>query len=156
MNSRNRIIKVLQGEVPDRVPFSPNIWQWFNHHKFHGTLPSELSGCETLADAHLAMGEDCFSRNLATDHRTKWYGGFTKARYEGVEVETVEDGCNIEINYHTSAGDLRERFMFEENSTTLIQRGFVFSMSCNTAINTSYDVIRWFGDATRELSKELF
>ena len=35
-------------------------------------------------------------------------------------------------------------------------RQFVFSMSCNTSIKTSYDVIRWFRDVTRELSIELF
>ncbi len=125
MTGRERIEALLSGHEPDRIIYSPNIWQWFNHHKTHDTLPKVLQGCETLLDAHLRMGEDCFSRNLATNHTDAWYGGFTTVRFEGVKVETVRDGFLKKVIYHTRAGVLTEEFVFEYSSTTLVQTKFL-------------------------------
>ncbi len=64
MNSKERVQAVLEGGVPDRVPFAPNIGQWFSYHKHSGTLPPELEGCEDELDAMLRMETDIFSRRL--------------------------------------------------------------------------------------------
>ncbi len=49
MNSKERVLTVLKGGVPDRVPFAPNIGQWFSCH-FLGDLTGHGKGYYDLAD----------------------------------------------------------------------------------------------------------
>lgn len=127
MTGRQRIKLLLNGNEPDRVIYSPNIWQWFYHHKSNHTLPKQLRECQTLLDAHIVLGEDCFSRNLASDQLTQWYGGFTNTRYEGIEVESINDGLATKIIYHTNKGDLQEDFFYDKKESTLTQTKFVLN-----------------------------
>ncbi len=60
--------------MPDRVPFAPNIWQWFEYQRRHGLLPEELKECESHLDVMRVLGVDVFARNLVTDIRTRWFG----------------------------------------------------------------------------------
>ena len=62
MTRRERVEAVLSGEIPDCVPFAPNIGQWFGYHKAHDSLPDELSACRDVVDAMIAMDCDIFSR----------------------------------------------------------------------------------------------
>ena len=73
MTSRERLLAVLQGQIPDRIPFAPNIWQWFEYHKLHDQLPVELRQCRHQLDAMKVLGVDIFSRNLITDIRRNWF-----------------------------------------------------------------------------------
>lgn len=153
MTPRQRIETLLAGGEPDSIIYSPNIWQWFNHHKAHGTLPSQLEHCESLLDAHLVMGEDCFSRNLAADNVEEWYGGFTKPRFDNtVSCLIIRDGHKKSLEYATHAGTLTEEFFFEHQSSTLIQRKFLLEgMSPNleafkylvAARHFDFDKNRW-------------
>ena len=85
MNSKERVLAVLAGVVPDRVPFAPNIGQWFSHHKYSGTLPPELEGCNDELDAMLRMGTDIFSPRL---------GPFFVQTVAGVEVHRYYEPMN--------------------------------------------------------------
>ena len=126
MTGRERIIKLLNGESPDRIIYSPNIWQWFYHHKNHNTLPEQLKHCTDLLEAHLALGEDCFSRNLASDQREQWYGGFTDFKYDPTINLTLErNGPYKKMLYNTPAGTLEEEFLYEQKSSTLIQTKYI-------------------------------
>ncbi|MBN8215671.1 MAG: hypothetical protein J0L75_03475 [Spirochaetes bacterium] len=60
---RENLLRVLRGEEPAWVPFSPNFKQWFDHHERLQTLPKELAGADYLG-AMKALGCDVFSRNL--------------------------------------------------------------------------------------------
>ena len=44
MTGTERILATLAGERPDRVPFAPNIWQWFYVNRAAGRLSAELAG----------------------------------------------------------------------------------------------------------------
>jgi hypothetical protein len=125
MTGRQRIEAILKAEAPDRVIYSPNIWQWFYHHKNHGTLPDALIDCQSLVDAHIVLGADCFSRNLATDQRSKWYGGFSSVYYEGIEVEYIDEFPHSRVIYHTRLGDLTESFYYQQEESTLVQKKFL-------------------------------
>ncbi len=46
MNGRERILAALHGDLPDRVPFAPNIYQWFYIKQRQGTLPEEVANFE--------------------------------------------------------------------------------------------------------------
>ncbi len=65
MTPRANLLRTLRGEEPAWVPFAPNIWQWFDHHRAHGILPPELAGCRDHIDALIAIGADVFTRNHA-------------------------------------------------------------------------------------------
>lgn len=109
MTSRDRLLKILRGESPDRVPFSPNIGQWFDCHKARGMLPPELADCKDETDAMLAMGCDIFSRRV---------GGAVRAKREGVETRSrKEDGWNV-TEIVTPHGTLRGTSRWQAESHT--------------------------------------
>ncbi len=39
MTSKERILKLIDGEAPDQIIYAPNYWQWFEHHRNHQILP---------------------------------------------------------------------------------------------------------------------
>jgi len=120
------LLRVLRGEVPDRVPFSPNIWQWYEYQKLHGLLPEELSSCKSQMDIQKLLGVDIFSRNLITNIRTDWYGGHVRVLYDQVEVDDLQEGDIRTITYHTPQGRIREAFQFQEEGCTLVQHEYLF------------------------------
>jgi len=127
MNSRQRVLAVLEGKIPDRAVFAPNIWQWFEYQKLHGLLPPELQDCKTQLEVMKHLGVDIFSRNLLTDIRTEWIGGHVQTSYSAVEVEeTAEEGNRRKIVYHTPHGDLSEVFLFDTEGCTLVQDEYLF------------------------------
>jgi hypothetical protein len=125
MTSRERIIRLLSGETPDRVVFAPNIWQWFEYHKRHG-LPRELEGCETQLDVFRILGVDIFSRNLITDISERLFGGHVREEWPSLEVERTVEGDLTRRVYHTSCGDLSEVLWFDRDGTTLVQKEHLF------------------------------
>jgi hypothetical protein len=62
MTGKERILAALAGEKPDRVPFVPNVWQWFDVNDFDGTLPVELQGAQNAVEALKRMGAEVFSK----------------------------------------------------------------------------------------------
>ena len=51
MTGRERILATLAGERPDRVPFVPNVWQWFHVNRERQTLPEALRNAASPLDA---------------------------------------------------------------------------------------------------------
>jgi hypothetical protein len=62
MKGKERILAALAGEKPDRVPFVPNIWQWFTVNEYNDTLPEAARGAHNPVDVLRAMGADIFSK----------------------------------------------------------------------------------------------
>jgi len=160
MNSRQRVLSVLEGKVPDRAVFAPNIWQWYEYQKLHGLLPAELESCRSQLDVMKHLGVDIFSRNLLTDVRTEWIGGHVQTMYSGVEVEeTVEQHGRRRITYHTPHGDLSEVFLFDKQGCTLIQDEYLFK-DFDTEYEAWKDLFasreyRFDEDSFRNLEKEV-
>jgi hypothetical protein len=61
MTGKERILAALSGERPDRVPFVPNIFQWFYVNKYRGTLPEHLGWAQDPIDVLHDMGADIYS-----------------------------------------------------------------------------------------------
>ncbi len=72
MNGKERILTTLKGELADRVPFVPNIWQWFYVNEFKNTLPASLQTYDHPVRVLRAMGADIFSK-FEGDVRTVSY-----------------------------------------------------------------------------------
>lgn len=57
-----RLLAVLAGEDCARVPFVPNIWQWFHVNRQRGTLPDVLHACRGPVDALRVLGAEVMSK----------------------------------------------------------------------------------------------
>lgn len=62
MTGKDRILATLAGERADRVPFVPNIWQWYYVNEFGGALPQAISHCRHPVEALRVLGADIFSK----------------------------------------------------------------------------------------------
>jgi hypothetical protein len=82
-----------------------------------------------LVDLHRTLGADCFSRNLATDQLSAWYGGFTEMAYQGIQVEYIDKSPTTRILYHTAAGDIEEEFFYHRDDSTLVQTKFLLDIA---------------------------
>jgi len=109
MTGKRRILAALAGEKSDRVPFVPNIWQWFYVNQARGTLPPRLKACSDPVDVLRLIGADVLSKfdglalaeNLHDCRRTVRFSGerlpgqpvwssFGKFDQGNVREETIE------------------------------------------------------------------
>jgi hypothetical protein len=125
---RNPVLRVLKRQVPRRVVYAPNYWQWFAHQLNHGLLPPEIAHCRTQLDLIRHLGLDVFSRNLYCDQQHRWFGGLAEEVWDG--VETSEQVCLegrdrlITRIHHTRRGRLTERQRYIFADSTLVQEVF--------------------------------
>jgi len=123
------IADVLAHRRPPRLAYAPNYWQWFAHHRNHGTLPPELAGCRSQLDLIRHLGLDVFSRNIYCDEQRGWWGGLAEPVYQDMEATTHErhDGRDlvIEKTCRTRAGTLTERLRYVWAESTLVQEKFL-------------------------------
>lgn len=127
-NGGQAVQAVLDRRCPDRIVYAPNYWQWLSHHRLHGTLPEDISHCETQLQLLEHLGVDVFSRNVYCDQRRCWFGGLSEIEWDGVEVEQTEEALGndlvIDRIYRTPAGDLSERQRYVHDQSTLVQEKF--------------------------------
>lgn len=120
---------ILGRRRPPRMPYGPNYWQWFTHHRNHGILPPELAGCASQLEMMQRLGLDVFSRNVYCDPQACWFGGLATAVYDGVEFEekSLVSGRDLvtERRWHTHRGDLTERVRYVLAGSTLVQEKFL-------------------------------
>jgi hypothetical protein len=59
---RQRVLAVIEGRQPDRLPFVERLVIWWRSHRHNDTLPEEFEGL-TISEAHsrLGMGEEVFA-----------------------------------------------------------------------------------------------
>ena len=120
---------ILKREYPSKIVYAPNYWQWFHHHKTHGTLPDELRNCETQLDLINYLGLDVFSRNIYSDMEAHWFGGLCDEVFDGVEKHEhikMEGQNKITTKRYISNGvNLTETFKYVFNESTLVQDDFL-------------------------------
>ncbi len=62
MNGKQRLVAALAGKKSDRVPFAPNIWQWYQANDYNGTLPVEAAEAGSPVAVLRNLGVDIFSK----------------------------------------------------------------------------------------------
>ena len=62
MTGKERILATFRGEPADRVPFAPNLYQWFYYHLVNNTLPPELADAKHPFDALRCLDADILAR----------------------------------------------------------------------------------------------
>jgi hypothetical protein len=126
---RDCVQSVLQRRTPERFVYSPNYWQWFNHHRNHGLLAPPVRDCASQLELIRRLGLDVFSRNVYCDPMRRWFGGLAEEGWDGVEVGTSRhtEGRDIitEREFRTRAGTLTERLRYVFEESTLVQEKYL-------------------------------
>jgi uroporphyrinogen-III decarboxylase len=99
MTNRQRILAVLDGRAPDRVPWIPRLRLWYEAHLGDGTLPVEYRGCSLRE-----VERDLFGGTAARE------GAVFRSRLEGVDVRTRSlSDMETLTEYVTPVGTLTAR-----------------------------------------------
>ena len=86
MTGRERILTTLEGGRPDRVPFVPNIWQWFHVNQARDTLPEILRGCRSPLAALRVIGADVMSK------------------FDGLVLNETLSTCRLAVEFEDDGG----------------------------------------------------
>jgi uroporphyrinogen-III decarboxylase len=98
MTDRERLLAILAGHSPDRIPWIPRLQIWYEAQKRRGTLPARYEGW-TLRQIERDLG-------LGTPARE---GRVFRIVQHDVEVHTHEQGNEIQHDYVTPVGTVSTR-----------------------------------------------
>ena len=93
MTDRERLLAIMDGRCPDRIPWIPRLEIWYEAQKRRGTLPQEYQGW-TLRQIERDLG-------LGTPARG---GRVFRTEQHDVEVRTHEQGNQVRHEYITPVG----------------------------------------------------
>ncbi|MDR3677952.1 MAG: uroporphyrinogen decarboxylase family protein [Acidobacteriota bacterium] len=126
MTHRERILKAIQGEIPDRLPWVPRLEFWHRARLRQGTLPPELQSL-SLTEISASLGVGCYSsipdfadttyadamldRALGiVNHPVLPY----RVTLENVDRRIIKRGREIVVEYHTPVGSIRTSMIFTD------------------------------------------
>jgi len=93
MTNRERILAIMNGKSPDRIPWIARLQLWWLYHRNMGTLPEKYRGWQ-LRDIERDLGMGTAARD----------GRVYTTRLRNVEVAVRRDGMNIITDYITPVG----------------------------------------------------
>ncbi|MBM3956887.1 MAG: hypothetical protein FJ313_02400 [Gemmatimonadetes bacterium] len=97
MTNRERLLAILDGRSPDRIPWIPRLELWYTAHRLAGTLPPEYDNLR-LRDIQRDL-------RIGASART---GRVYTTRRRGVEVNTRREGLITTTEYRTPVGTVTE------------------------------------------------
>jgi len=110
MTNRERLMAILDGQSPDRIPWVPRMLIWHRAQKMRGTLPDHLAGLDLReVERRLGMGTP------AREGRV-----FTTSQEGDVEVSERQEGPSRVTTYRTPAGTVWCR---HQQSEEMVQAG---------------------------------
>jgi len=136
MTNRERILAVIEGRKPDRIPWFPRLLLWYSFHKSSGTLPDKYRDWE-LRDIERDLGMGTPARN-ATIFST---------RMENVETKTHRSGDEIFTEYITPVGTVSTKHIVVEK----LHRAGMSSYQMEHLIKRpeDYDVVEYIIEHTK-------
>ena len=93
MTNRERLLAIMDGKPPDRIPWIPRLLLWYNAHKMAGTLPPRYRAM-TLREIERDLGAGTPARD----------GRIFRSETHGVEVKQHVKGTETLTKYITPAG----------------------------------------------------
>ena len=109
MTDRQRLLAIIAGKRPDRIPWIPRLAIWYAAHAGRGTLPPKYEGW-SLRD---------IERDLGLGHPAR-DGRVFRAELRDIEVETEQTGTERVTRYITPLGAVSTR---ERHSPELARGG---------------------------------
>jgi hypothetical protein len=98
MTNRERLLAIMDGKSPDRIPWIPRMLLWWLYHRNHGTLPKEYAGWR-LRDIERDMGMGTAARD----------GEVYSTAFTNVEVAVRREGLDTVTEYITPVGSVSSR-----------------------------------------------
>jgi len=109
MNNRERLLAILEGRAPDRIPWIPRLNLWYQGQIRRGTMPERYQGLSLREVEHkLGMGTPA--------RRARVF----KKEYRQMEVNVIEEGLKETTEYITPKGKVR---MVRTGSELLVRQG---------------------------------
>jgi len=103
MTNRERMLAIIEGRRPDRIPWTPRLRLWYNFHKNAGTLPGKYRGWE-LRDIERDLGMGTPARDARV----------FSARMENVETKVRRRGSEIFTEHATPVGTISTKHVVVE------------------------------------------
>lgn len=97
MTNRERLLSIVKGEPPDRIPFIPRLEIWYRAHSSAGTLPEQWRGA-SLRQIERDLGLGTPARSAVVAHQ----------EIDDVEVVTTREGDHQITEYRTPVGSVRK------------------------------------------------
>lgn len=97
MTNRQRLVAVLNGEPPDRIPFIPRMELWYRAHSLAGTLPEQWRSA-SLREIEREL-------NLGTPARAAVVARHT---LDDTDIAHWEEGERLVTEYRTPVGAVRQ------------------------------------------------
>ena len=129
MLGKQRLLATLSRQPHDRVPFMPNIWQWFYHHQYAGTLPSELRGCASYIDALRLLEADIFHKLAGLVQIFEYRDCNYRSNFSGLPLHRpavterllFTGGTIFRENWDTPYGPLEHEWTYREADGTALE-----------------------------------
>lgn len=102
MTNRERILAVVEGRTPDRVPWIPRLQLWYNFHLSEGTLPARYQG-KSLREIEKELGMGTPAKD----------GKAFEIEMPTVEVIESVAGNTLTRTFITPRGQVWERFRID-------------------------------------------
>lgn len=123
LTGMQRILDTLAGRVVDRVPFVPNVWQWFYVNRSRQSLPAELASCSGPLDVLRHLGADILSKFdgkvirpklRKCEHDVAFEGEFRKTPPEWTAFGDFTHGPVRSETIETPHGTLSHTWIYKE------------------------------------------
>ncbi len=129
MTNRERLLAILEGKHPDRIPWIPRLDIWYRAQKNRGTLPARFNGM-SLRELEQAL-------RLGTPARQ---GQVHRVEYKNMEVVVREEGLDTITEYVTPRGTLRAR---KSQSQYEVDSGIVEKLPVESPLKRAEDYDVW-------------
>lgn len=100
MTNRERLLAIMDGKSPDRIPWIPRLQLWHTAHQCQNTMPPELEGLSLRQiERRLGMGTPAREGQI-----------FASEQRGDVEVRTRQEGESTVYTYRTPVGQVESRY----------------------------------------------
>lgn len=109
MNDRERVLALLQGNTPDRVPWLGDLTYWAHALEVRGEVPPHFQSSPAYYDWH---------RELGVGFYLQGYEPFRRVLDDTVHIEEQRHGREYRRTYHTPVGSITEIEVYLPESYT--------------------------------------
>ena len=125
---RQRMLTIMRGGMPDRIPYAPRLDLWFAANKARGTLPpafrdfdqwEQVSRAQGWGFAKVVLEYQGYGEEALWDRALGIYlmpsqHGFIPRLSDDVERRVNREGDRVRVEYHTPRGIVRTAFTYSE------------------------------------------
>lgn len=136
MTDRERILTIIEGGLPDRIPWIPRLRIWYDAHKQRGDLPEQYRDA-TLAEIERDLGMGAPARE----------GRVFRREMHGIDVQQEARGDDVVTTYRTPVGAVST---VTRRSATLTDGGIGSSLQVKHMITApeDYPVVEYLIEQT--------